>query len=69
VYTVRDKKKYTTELEFHAHAFITICNVFVSGKRFTTTYWLDKRLEKPIDTTRGCVTYINLNITDNEQLD
>jgi hypothetical protein len=39
------------------------------GKGLQTTYWLDKRLEKPIDTTKGCVTDINLDITGNEQLD
>ena len=43
--------------------------VEMKGKGLQTTYWLDKRLEKPIDTTKGCVTDINLNITDNEQLD
>ena len=33
--TVRDKKNIQQNVEFHAHAFITICNVFASGKRFT----------------------------------
>ena len=52
----------------HMHSFLYVMFLF-QGKGLQTTYWLDKRLEKPIDTTKGCVTDINLNITGNEQLD
>ena len=52
----------------HMHSLLYVMFLF-QGKGLQTTYWLDKRFEKPIDTTEGCVTDINLDIAGNEQLD
>jgi hypothetical protein len=41
----------------HMHSLLYAMFLF-QGKGLQTTYWLDKRLEKPIDTTKGCVTDI-----------
>ena len=52
----------------HMHSLLYVMFLF-QGKGLQTTYWLDKRLDKPINTTKECVTDVNLDITGNEQLD